>query len=179
MSTYTRDDQKLRDQRMSFYNKSLIELINKLLQMFLKRSQAKCALLIDKEGHPITSAGETQTYELDTICTLLAGTFAATREWAKLMGEDEFSVLFHQGKKDSIQVTLVGNRALLSVIFDDRTQLGLVRLMSNEVAKKLSELFDQESPNSGNEEVANFVGEGFSDTAKGLLDNLFGDETSS
>lgn len=177
--SYTRDDQKLRNQRMSFYNKSLIELINKLLQMFLKRSQAKCVILIDKEGHPITCSGDTQTYEMDTICTLLAGTFAATREWARLMGEEEFSILFHQGKRDSIQVTLVGNRALFAVIFDDRTQLGLVRLMSNEVAKKLAEIFDQESPKPGDEDPANIVGEGFSETAKGLLDNLFGNESSS
>lgn len=174
MSLYT-DDQKLKEQRMRIYNKPLIELINKLFQMFLKRCQAKCVILIDKEGHQITNAGETQSYEMDTICTLLAGTFAATREWARLLGEDEFSVLFHQGKRDSIQVTLVGNRALFAVIFDDRTQLGLVRLMSNEVAKKLAELFEQETPQSGEEE-ANLVGEGFSDTAKGLLDNLFGNE---
>lgn len=165
-----REDQKLKIQRLAFYQQDIM-LIDKLLQMFLKRSQAKCAILIDKEGHLITMAGETQTYEMDTICTLLAGTFAATREWAKLLGESEFSVLFHQGKRDSIQVTLVSDRALLSVIFDDRTQLGLVRLMSNEAAKKLGELFEQADARPPQEEES--IAEGFGDEAKGLLDKLF------
>ena len=178
MDTYMRDDQKLKLQRMVFY-KHDIELIDKLLQMFLKRSQAKCAILIDKEGHLITMYGETQSYEMDTICTLLAGTFAATREWARLLGEDQFSVLFHQGKRDSIQVTLVGDRTLLAVIFDDRTQLGLVRLMSNEAANKLIEIFEQADARTSNEEDFNIIEEGFSDTAKELLDDIFGEDTAS
>lgn len=171
------DDDKLKSGRLVFYTKD-IELINKVLQMFLKRSQAKCVLLIDKDGHQITTCGETESYEMDSICTLLAGTFAATREWARLLGEEEFSVLFHQGKRDSIQVTLVGDRALLAVVFDDRTQLGLVRLMSNEVAKKMTDLFEKAESRSGDaaeDQELEAMGEGFGDEAQSLLDDLFGD----
>ena len=171
-----RDDDRLKLQRLIFY-KDDIELIDKILVMFLKRSQAKCAILIDKEGHLITMHGETHSYDMDTICTLLASSFAATREWAKLMGEEEFSILFHQGKRDSIQVALVGDRVLLAVIFDERTQLGLVRLMSNEAAKKLAAIFDEaDQRRSHRDDESSLVDEGFSDTAKGLLDDLFGDE---
>lgn len=171
-----RDDDRLKLQRLVFYKED-VELIDKLLQMFLKRCQAKCAILIDKEGHLITQTGETNTYDLDTVCTLLAGTFAATREWARLLGEDEFSVLFHQGKHDSIQVALVGDRALLAIIFDERTQLGLVRLMSSEVAKKLEKLFDEaEEKNLNSNEVMPEVGESFGADAVGMLDDLFGSE---
>lgn len=170
-----KDDDKLKNHRLVFYSKD-IELINKVLEMFLKRSQAKCAILIDKEGHLITTTGETEAYDMDSICTLLAGTFAATREWARMLGEEEFSVLFHQGKKDSIQVTLVGDRALLAVVFDDRTQLGLVRLMSSEVSKKMTELFDKAEARSGDDaEGLDLVGDGFNDSAQSLLDDLFGD----
>lgn len=171
------DDDKLKLQRLIFYKED-IELIDKLLVLFLKRSQSKCAILIDKEGHLITMHGETQTYDMDTVSTLLAGTFAATRAWAKLLGEDEFSVLFHQGKRDSIQVTLVGDRTLLAVIFDERTQLGMVRLMCNEVAKKLDEIFTQaENKRKDSQEEPSFIGEGFSDNASKLLDDIFGHET--
>jgi hypothetical protein len=108
----------------------------------------------------------------------LASTFAATREWAKLLGEEEFSVLFHQGKKDSIQVTLIRDRTLLAVIFDDRTQLGLVRLVSSEVAKKLENIFQQAENRRGEHVLmdAEFETDGFSDSANKLLDELFGDE---
>ena len=77
-----KDDEKLKQDRLIFYSKD-IELINSFLVMFLKRCQAKCAILIDKEGHLITVHGDTQSYDMDPICTLLASTFAATREWAK------------------------------------------------------------------------------------------------
>lgn len=168
-----REDDKLRNQRLAFYKRDIL-LINKLLEIFLKRSQSKCALLIDKEGHLITTSGETQSFDMDTVCTLLAGTFAATRQWAKLLGEDEFSVLFHQGKRDSIQVTLVSERALLAVIFDDRTQLGLVRLISGEAAKKLEEIFLQASNRDPAEEDMEMIeGTNFGAEAKGLLDQLF------
>lgn len=167
-----REDHKLRMTRLAFYKQDVI-VIDRLLQMFLRRSQSKCAILIDKEGHLITHAGEIQSYDMDTICTLLAGTFAATREWAKLLGEKEFSVLFHQGQKDNIQVSLVCDRALLAIIFDERTQLGLVRLMSAEVAKKLTEIFEQADNRKPEEQENEFISESFSEEAKGLLDQLF------
>lgn len=174
MSDIVSDDRKLRHHRVAFYGKE-IKLIDKLLQIFLKKSQSKCALLIDTDGHLITTHGETQTYEMDALCTLLAGTFAATREWAKLLGESEFSVLFHQGKRDSIQVTLVGDRALLAVIFDDRTQLGLVRLMSAEVGKKLEEIFEQ--ADSQPQEEGPMMDADFPGGAQRLLNELFGEDT--
>ena len=40
---------------------------------------------------------------------------------AKLLGEEEFSIMFHQGKKDNIQLSLVGERTILAIIFDDKT----------------------------------------------------------
>ena len=76
-----------------------------------------------------------------TIAALVAGSFAATREMAKLLGEDEFSVLFHQGKKDSIQLSLIGERTLLATIFDERTTIGMVRLYAKEATSKLMVIF--------------------------------------
>lgn len=170
------DSQNLKLNRLIFYKED-VDLIDKVLQMFLKQCQAKCCILIDKEGHLITHHGETETYELDTICTLLAGTFAATREWARLLGEEEFSVLFHKGKKDSIQVNLVGDRTLLAVIFDDRTQLGLVKLISEKISKRLEKIFAdsenrKDSPDDAMVEGIAKLGEAADD----LLDNIFGSD---
>jgi len=69
------------------------------------------------------------------------GLVAATREMAKLLGEEEFSALFHQGKSDNIQLSLVGDRALLTAIFDDQTTVGMVRLYAAEAAKRLAAIF--------------------------------------
>ena len=48
---------KLRHDRLTFY-KNDVDKIDKLLAEFLRLSGAKCALLIDKEGHLVTKRGE-------------------------------------------------------------------------------------------------------------------------
>ncbi|MEN8148783.1 MAG: roadblock/LC7 domain-containing protein, partial [Planctomycetota bacterium] len=103
------DNRYLRENRLVFYRED-IRNINRILREFLKLSNAKCALLVDKEGHMITKQGVTRSFDMDTISALVAGSFAATKEMARVLGEDEFSILFHQGKTDNIQLSLVGDR---------------------------------------------------------------------
>jgi predicted regulator of Ras-like GTPase activity (Roadblock/LC7/MglB family) len=165
-----RDDDRLRQERLIFY-KNDIDKIDRVLNEFLKLSQARCALIIDKEGHLVTRAGLTESVDVDTISALVAGAFAATKEMARHLGEEEFSVLFHQGKKDSIHLTLIGDRTLLTIIFDERTTIGMVRLYANEAAKKLAKVFATAGKSPGAEET---MGEDFGDSAQDTLDDLFG-----
>ena len=60
---------------------------------------------------------------------------------ARILGEEEFTALFHQGRKDNLQLTLVGQRTILAVLFDDSTTIGMVRLYAAEAARKLTSLF--------------------------------------
>ena len=87
-------NERLRHDRLTFY-KDDIEKIDQILTEFLRLSGAKCALLIDKEGHLVTKRGEVKTIDMDTISALVAGSFAATKEMARLLGEDEFTALYH------------------------------------------------------------------------------------
>ncbi|MBL9088522.1 MAG: roadblock/LC7 domain-containing protein [Planctomycetia bacterium] len=167
-------DKSLRDTRLVFY-KDDIESINAILDAFLKQSAAKCALLIDKDGHMVTSRGATKRIDLDTISALVAGSFAATREMARILGEEEFSALYHQGKSDNIQLSIVGDRALLTAIFDESTTVGMVRLYAAEAAKRLAAIFRKKAQ----EAVAagSTAGEGdatFRTSTGSALDNLFG-----
>src|SRR3972149_2201424 len=114
-----------------------VDRINAALLRLLKKAEAKCALLADQDGHLITRQGFTQSLDTTALAALLAGSFASTREIARLVGEPEFSVLFHQGKKDHIHISLVGERSILVVIFDDRTTIGMVRLYAKEIGEEL------------------------------------------
>jgi len=114
--------------------------LDSILREFLTVSGAKCALLVDKDGYLVTQQGEAFSVDHDTISALVAGGYGATKEIARILGEEEFSVMYHQGRRENIQLTLVSERALLTVIFDDQTTLGLVRLYSQEAAKKLDEV---------------------------------------
>ena len=165
----SRADDSLKSSRLVFY-KDDMERIEKILNQFLQSANAKCALLVVKDGHLVAKVGEDSSYDMDTISALVAGSFAATKQMAKLLGEEEFSIMFHQGKKDNIQLSLVGDRTILAVIFDDRTTLGMVRLYASQVGSKLGTLFAGMAQRREGEGIDG----GFGDEAKGKLDDIFG-----
>lgn len=115
--------------------KSDITQIHRTLLQMLKQSEAKCAILVDADGKCLAKKGFTQNIDTDALAALIAGSFASTRAMASLVGESDFSVLFHQGEKDHIHNILVDNDTILTVIFDDRTTIGMVRLYSKECVK--------------------------------------------
>lgn len=160
---------RLRHDRLTFY-KDDVEKIDKLLSEFLRLSGAKCALLIDKEGHLVTKRGEVRTIDIDTISALVAGSFAATKEMARLLGEEEFTAMFHQGERDNIQLSLVGDRTLLTILFDERTTVGMVRLYASETAKKLADIYKDAINRKGDDPG---LGEAYGNDAKKTLDKLF------
>jgi predicted regulator of Ras-like GTPase activity (Roadblock/LC7/MglB family) len=166
-------DQKLKSDRLVFYTRDVARLDTEI-DGFLELAGARCALLIDREGHLVTRRGEAVQGSLESISALIAGSFAATREMARLLGENEFATLFHQGTRDSIQISLVDDRALFAVVFDQRTNLGLVRYYAVETTKRLNEIMiameergAQDSP--GGDELSS----DFSSSAAAVMDKLF------
>ncbi|UCE25851.1 MAG: roadblock/LC7 domain-containing protein [Candidatus Zixiibacteriota bacterium] len=151
-----------------------INQIDSLISKMLKGAEAKCALLVDKDGHLITRQGFTHSLDTTALAALLAGSFASTKEIARLVGEPEFSVLFHQGKKDHIHMSLVGDRSILVVIFDDRTTIGMVRLYAKETAIELGKIFEKIKEQSADKPKAGITSD-FASKAEDKLDDIFQD----
>jgi len=173
-ATGTISDAALRDDRLVFYREDA-EAIDRVLEEFLALSNARCTFLIDRDGHLITRKGESVSIHPDSLAALVAGSFAATREMARLLGEPEFRVLYHQGSRDNhIQIALVGNRTLLTILFDDRTTLGMVRFYATETARRLEEVFEnaKNRQNPPDEEVR--LGEAFTEAARDQLGDVLG-----
>jgi predicted regulator of Ras-like GTPase activity (Roadblock/LC7/MglB family) len=164
------DTQRLREDRLVFYREEIAR-IDVVLKELIKLSGATCTLLIDKDGHLVSRTGTMKDFDLDTIAALVAGSFAATREMARVLGEDEFSVLFHQGVKGSIQLSLVGERTILAVIFNDQTTVGMVRLYTLEASNKLAELFKTLEGRSRTASVD--LSPDYAESGKSRLDSLF------
>ena len=82
------------------------------------------------------------TFDATAFATLTAADFSANDQLAKLVGETDFSTLFHQGEKESIYLADVARRLILVVLFDNRTTLGLVRLRMKQAVQELTLLFD-------------------------------------
>lgn len=121
----------------------------------------------------VTKAGTTDDFDLQAVSALVAGSYAATREMARLLGEEEFSVLFHQGRKDSVQLTLVGDRTILATVFDERTTIGMVRLYAKEASQKLDQVFKEIAQRE--DDGSSNISEDFADSAKDQLNALFSD----
>jgi predicted regulator of Ras-like GTPase activity (Roadblock/LC7/MglB family) len=110
------------------------------LDAFLSASRATFVILIDRSGHVIAERGFAQKRAAEELAALAAAAFAATEQVARLIGEESFSVLFHQGEQQNLHLSIVGDDALLLTAFDDRTTLGLVRLYAAEAATALAVL---------------------------------------
>jgi len=112
--------------------------IDALLRDLLKNSDAKTAILLDQGGFLMSTQGFTEHIDPQTIAVLAAGAFSTTRELAKMIGEEEFTAMFHQGRRDHIHLSAVGKDALLIIIFENTTTIGMVRLFAREASKKLA-----------------------------------------
>ena len=105
-------------------------------------SNARVVFLVDKNGQQIAAHGEIENLDTTSLASLTAGNVAATDGLAKLIGEKEFSILFHEGEKDNIHISIVAQRVILVVIFDERSSLGLVRLRVRKANGELERIFD-------------------------------------
>ncbi|MFT5128987.1 MAG: putative regulator of Ras-like GTPase activity (Roadblock/LC7/MglB family) [Rhodothermales bacterium] len=115
------------------------ELLQGQLAEFLGESEARNALLCDSGGNVIVYSGELDG--VDSIAALAAGTFSATRALAQVIGEKEFSAIFHQGENLSIFMSAVDEEVLLLALFSDETNAGLVKMYSRKACRKMQSLF--------------------------------------
>jgi len=117
------------------------EKIRQALQRLLEDASAKLVFLVDKNGQQIAAVGDLSSLDTTSLASLTAGNVAATDGLARLIGEKEFTILFHEGEKDNIHISIVARRVILVVIFDDRASLGLVRLRVRRATAELEAVF--------------------------------------
>ncbi|HTO87907.1 MAG TPA: roadblock/LC7 domain-containing protein [Thermoanaerobaculia bacterium] len=112
------------------------------LQRLRHDANANVVFLVDKNGQQIAAVGDLQSLDTTSLASLTAGNVAATDGLARLIGEKEFSILFHEGEKDNIHISIVAQRVILVVIFDERSSLGLVRLRVRRATTELDKIFE-------------------------------------
>ncbi len=153
------------------YDEELKEIQAVIDQLHID-ARSKIVFVVDKNGQQIAGAGDLGTIDTTSLASLTAGNVAATDGLAKLIGEKEFSILFHEGERDNVHISIVGNRVILVVIFDDRSSLGLVRLRVKKGSQELTRIFErilektQAQPSAGLEAA-------FAEITDDDIDNLF------
>ena len=150
--------------------------INTILQELLKNSNATSVLLLDKTGQLISSLGDPPQFDMHGFASLCAADFEANAQLAVLIGEKDFSTLYHQGSNESMYLARVEKSIILVILFDKRTTLGLVRLRAKKAVDNLETVirrlygkleYENEENNEFNEE--------FVQQAELEIDSLFTD----
>ena len=147
--------------------------ISAVIEKLLRESNAKVIFLVDKNGQLIANCGETEHLDTTSLASLTAGNIAATGGLAKLIGEKEFSILFHEGEKDNIHISIVAQRVILVVIFDHRSSLGLVRLRVKRASEELAVIFADLAVKAAEMERIGNSDSPFAEITDDDIDNLF------
>jgi predicted regulator of Ras-like GTPase activity (Roadblock/LC7/MglB family) len=150
--------------------------ISSVLKELIDNSNSQSVLLIDKTGQLIASVGMEPEFDLMSFASLCAADFEANAQLATLIGEKDFSTLYHQGSDESMYLARVAQSIILVVLFNKRTTLGLVRLRVKKAVEGLNTvlngLFDKLEYE--NEDLQEFDEE-FADELNREIDSLFQD----
>jgi predicted regulator of Ras-like GTPase activity (Roadblock/LC7/MglB family) len=148
--------------------------LTSLLDTFVGETHAHCALLCDRSGRLLTKSGDTNSMDNITFASLVAGDFAASDQLARLLGEDEFSSLYHAGNGRSMYLADVSGYGILAAIFDGHTTLGMIRLKSRTAVPRLAALFDEMARRPPGSEALGMDNNWMAE-AEDEIDRLFGD----
>jgi predicted regulator of Ras-like GTPase activity (Roadblock/LC7/MglB family) len=139
----------------------------------VREANAKGVFVVDKNGQLIGEAGEVRGIDSTSLASLTAGSIAATGGLAKIIGEEDFPIHFHQGVRDNLHITTVAKRMILVVIFDERSSLGLVRLRVKKAGAELDRIFEDVRKRAESEGAT--ATSPFADITDDDIDNLFAD----
>jgi predicted regulator of Ras-like GTPase activity (Roadblock/LC7/MglB family) len=122
-------------------DKKQFESIEEILSEELIELGVRCVLLIDLAGNIIVNLDDGDLeHDIYSLAALAAGNFGAVSAMAKIVGEEDFSLLFHKGESESIHFSKIDDELLLVTIFGKDVSLGFLRLKVTEATKKIKEI---------------------------------------
>jgi len=162
----------MHDTQLVMYDEDFRKVLA-ITQRLVKDANAKGVFVVDRNGQLIAEAGEMRGIDTTSLASLTAGSVAATGGLAKIVGEEEFPVHFHQGQRDNLHMTLIAGRIILVVVFDDRSSLGLVRLRVKKAGTQLAKVFEEIQKKAERAEAGGGAGTPFAEITDEDIDNLF------
>lgn len=123
------------------FSKKQLESIEDVLTEQLIELGVQSVVLIDLAGNVIVDLDNGRCrHDVYSLAALAAANFGAVSAMANIIGEEEFSLLFHKGESDSIHFSKIGTDLLLLTIFGKDVSLGFLRLKVNEANDRIRDL---------------------------------------
>jgi predicted regulator of Ras-like GTPase activity (Roadblock/LC7/MglB family) len=121
-----------------------VESVKSIVNEKLISENVQTVLVIDGAGNILAHCGQdTDGLDAISLAALTAANFGAPSQIAKLIGENDFSLLYHKGEKANIHFARLGGEMILVSIFGDDVSLGLVRVRVDELAADINKIFQQ------------------------------------
>ncbi len=126
------------------FEQGQLKKIESILDKKLIESGAHCVLLINLAGNIIAKRDNgVCSRDEYSLAALAAGNVGAVDAMAKIIGEQEFSLLFHKGKNESLHFSKIGKDFLLITIFGHEISLGMLRLKVAEAIRNIEALLEK------------------------------------
>lgn len=161
-----------RQQEAWSFDSQDLQRFESLLARYLQETRARYVALVDRSGQLLAEAGSSGGIDATSFASLAAADFGASGELARLLGEDDFASLYHQGDGHGMFLVDIGGRAILASLFNEHTTLGLLRLTIRSIVPELVTLLSEAGTRGGGRAVtleADWLAE-----AESQIDRLFG-----
>jgi hypothetical protein len=76
------------------------------MDRLLETASSRAVVLMDSAGRLLTLAGDAPHFDLTTFVSLMAADFCATRELARILGEDTFHTVYHQVERPWFHISV-------------------------------------------------------------------------
>ncbi|WP_299450670.1 roadblock/LC7 domain-containing protein [uncultured Pigmentiphaga sp.] len=150
-----------------------VRVIEECLARLAEDTGGNYILLLDKSGQVIASQGDANRQDITALGALIAGTFASSREVAKLLREKDFRQLFTQGVRENIFIALIEDQWILCIIFNKGTHIGLVKVLTKKATDELGLVLERvREQQKARDDV---LGSSFRTSMEDTIDLLFRD----
>ncbi len=155
-----------------YVNENDNKRIGNQLDRVLLEAGANITLLLDKGGEVIAARGDALPSDIIVMGALLAGTFATSREVARMLNDQNFRTLVQQGMRENTLTEMVGESWIVVVMFDKSTHVGLVKDLCRQITPELEAVLLQVQRRSRN---MNGLNPSFRTSIEDTIDLLFKD----
>lgn len=117
------------------------DLIKNILKGLKTNTRAEIAFITDSEGHCIASTGEMEDSHLNSISSLIAGSMAAVNGIGQMLNVSKFNTVLTESSEKNLHISLINDRTMLIVIFDNSSNLGIIRFRVKTAIQELEKVF--------------------------------------
>jgi len=124
------------------FDQEQLDKTEDILEKNLIENGVKSAIVLDMAGHIIASCKSKDcTHDIYSLAALAAGNFGAVSAMAQIVGEEEFSLLFHKGADENLHFSKISEELLLITTFGNEVSLGFLRMKISESLNVIRSIF--------------------------------------